>query len=116
MYKSIKNFTLALKNPIAVLILILIIGIFFRLFNIWDNFTFGYDQGRDAQRISDIMTFKNLKLVGQESDIPGVFHGALTYYLLAPIHFLSNSNPNYSAIFLSIINLSEKKNWNLLAN
>ncbi len=106
MYKSIKDFTLEFKNPITLLILILIIGIFFRLFNIWDNFTFGYDQGRDAQRISDIMTFKNLKLVGQESDIPGVFHGALTYYLLAPIHFLSNSNPNYSAIFLSIINLS----------
>lgn len=95
-----------LKNPVFIFLIILVIGIFFRLFNILDNITFGYDQARDAQRILDITTFKNLKILGQESDIPGVFHGVFTYYLLAPIYFIGGFNPNFPAIFLALINLS----------
>ena len=94
------------RNPIFIFSIILAIGIFFRLFNIWDNITFGYDQARDAQRILDITTFKNFKLLGQESDIPGVFHGVFTYYLLAPIYLIGGFNPNFPAVFLSMINLS----------
>lgn len=94
------------RKPIFILLIILIVGIFFRLFNIWDNITFGYDQARDAQRILEIVTFKDFKLLGQESDIPGVFHGVLTYYLLAPVYFLGGFNPNFPAIFFSMVNLS----------
>lgn len=94
------------RKPKYALLLIFAIGIFFRFFNIWDNITFGYDQARDAQRILEIVTLKDLKLLGQESDIPGVFHGVLTYYLLAPVYFLGGFSPNFPAIFFSIINLS----------
>jgi hypothetical protein len=94
-----------LNNPLAVLLLIFTVGFVLRVFNIWDNFTFGYDQARDAQRIMDIVNLKNFKLVGQESDIPGVFHGALSYYVLAVVYFIGNFNPNFAAIFLSIVNL-----------
>lgn len=99
---SIKNL---FSKPLFILGVILTIGIFFRLFNLWNNITFIYDQARDAQRILDITTFKNFKLVGQESDIPGVFHGVLTYYLLAPIYFIGNYSPNFAAIFFALINL-----------
>lgn len=93
-----------IRNPLFILFIIFIAGVFLRLFNIWDNFTFGYDQGRDAQRMLDIVNFKNFKLVGQESDIPGIFHGVLSYYVLAVVYFIGNFNANYPAIFLSIIN------------
>jgi len=93
-----------IRNPLFLLFVVFVAGVFLRLFNIWDNFTFGYDQGRDAQRILDIVNFKNFKLVGQETDIPGIFHGALSYYVLALVYFIGNFNANYPAIFLSIIN------------
>lgn len=104
--KDIFMFKRLFKSPLFILSIILLIGIFFRLFNILDNITFGYDQARDAQRILDIVTFKNLKILGQESDIPGVFHGVLTYYFLTPVYFIGGFNPNFPAVFLSLINLS----------
>lgn len=95
-----------IKNPLFILFLIFVFGAVLRLFNIWDNFTFGYDQARDAQRMLDIVNFKNLKLLGQESDIPGVFHGVLSYYVLALAYLIGGFNPNFPAIFLSLINIS----------
>src|SRR3989344_7928056 len=94
------------QNPLFILLLIFSFGACLRLFNIWDNFTFGYDQARDAQRMLDIVNLKNFKLLGQESDIPGVFHGVLSYYVLAIVYLIGGFNPNFPAIFLSLINIS----------
>ncbi|MDO8497944.1 MAG: hypothetical protein Q7S61_05380 [bacterium] len=88
------------------LILIFIIGLWLRTFKLWDNFIFGYDQARDAQRIFDIIHKGDIKLVGPETDIPGVFHGVLYYYILAPVYFLAKMDPNPVLFFLSLVNMS----------
>lgn len=95
-----------LKNDWIVLAIIFCIGLTLRLYNITDNFIFGYDQARDAQRIYDLIYLKDIKLVGPETDIPGIFHGALYYYLIAPVYFISKFNPNWVAVFLSVINMT----------
>jgi|YNPMSStandDraft_1061717.scaffolds.fasta_scaffold21853_2 hypothetical protein len=86
--------------------LIIIIGFFIRSYNLKDNFIFAYDQGRDAQRVFEIISNGDLKIVGPETDIPGVFNGPLLYYLILPFYFLSNFNPNAVIILFIFINLS----------
>lgn len=93
------------KNDYIALFVIFLVGLFLRGFNLWDNVIFSYDQARDAQRIYDIFAFKDLKLVGPETDIPGVFNGPIFYYLVAPIYYLFHFNPNFAALFFVLLNL-----------
>lgn len=81
------------------------IGFTLRIINLHDNFFFGYDQARDMQRIYDIIYSHDLKMVGPETDIPGVFNGPLLYYLLLPAYLLSHFDPNAGVILLVLINL-----------
>lgn len=106
MKKIIKQSLTFLKSKEGLtLIFLFFIGLILRTINLWDNINFGYDQARDAQRIYDIIHLGNLKLVGPETDIPGVFHGALYYYLLIPSYLISNFDPNFGALFLTLLNL-----------
>jgi hypothetical protein len=87
------------------LLIILLIGIFIRFAHLNDTFFFGYDQARDLHEIYKIATQHDIKINGPGTDIPGVYHGVLNYYLLLPGYFLSSYNPNSAAILLSFINL-----------
>lgn len=67
---------------------------------------FAYDQARDAQRVYAMIHSHNLKIVGPETDIPGVFNGPLLYYFLLPLDFISNFNPNVVALGFILVNLT----------
>lgn len=94
-----------LMNDSFLLILIIFFGFLIRIYNLKDNFIFAYDQARDAQRVWEIIYEKNLKIVGPETDIPGVFNGPLLYYILVPLYLISNFNPNLAAFFFVLFNL-----------
>jgi hypothetical protein len=103
MEKTIKRFF----NPVSLALgIIVLIGFFIRVAGLWDNVVVGYDQARDAQRIYEMITDRNMKLVGPETDIPGVFNGPLLYYFLAPIYFISQFDLNFAGLAFVIINLS----------
>ncbi len=93
------------KQDALILLGIILIGLFLRFYNLTDNIFFSYDQARDAQRIYDMVHNGELKLVGPETDIPGVFNGPLLYYLLLPGYFLTQFNPNAAAFTLILVNL-----------
>lgn len=99
------------SNPFAkswhlwVLLLFFIIGLALRTINLEDNIFFSYDQARDGQRVFEIFKNKDLKIVGPETDIPGVFNGPLFYYLLLPLYVISNFNPNSAVLGLVFMNL-----------
>lgn len=76
---------------------------FFRLFRVNDLLGFYYDQGRDALRIQDILTLRNLPAIGPETGISGLFLGPFWYYLLAPFYFLGQGNPVLPAGFVSLL-------------
>lgn len=91
------------RYPYYILCGIVILGFILRLVNLRDNFIFAYDQSRDAQRIME-MAKGHLKIVGPETDIPGVFNGPLLYYLFLPFYFVSHFDPNLVAVFIVIVN------------
>lgn len=93
------------KKTLFVLCCIVALGLFLRVFNLKDNTIVAYDQARDAQRVMEILNMK-LKIVGPETDIPGVFNGPLFYYILTPIYAITHFNMNYAALFFVLINTS----------
>jgi hypothetical protein len=64
---------------------------------------FGFEQGRDAQIISDIFYKHEFKLVGPKTDLAGIFHGAYYYYLLLPAYISSHGNPLAASMWLVVI-------------
>lgn len=83
--------------------IVLIVSIFLSLLLsfriISGNLLFTYDQARDAFESYTIWHDKNIKILGPASDIPGVFHGALWYYVLA-IPYAQGGNPEIAAWFI----------------
>lgn len=94
-----------LKNPLFILLCIALLALVVRLINLEDNILFAYDQARDAQRVFNMVYKGDIKIVGPETDIQGIFNGPLLYYFLAPIYFFSNFNPNVAAFFFVLINV-----------
>jgi len=68
-----------------------------------DNLFFGPEQGRDFKVIRDIVIDHKLTLIGSKTDISGIFHGPVYYYLAAIPFFLSRGDPNIVALFFIAI-------------
>lgn len=66
--------------------------------------TFGYDQARDAYSALEIAN-GDLKIQGPSASTPGLFHGALYYYLLAPAYGLGNGSPYIVGVWIAFINI-----------
>jgi hypothetical protein len=94
------------KNYVRVLFLILLLGIIIRFINLPGNINFHFDQGRDALRIYNMIFEGDLKLVGPETDIPGVFNGPIFYYLLTPLYLFGSFNPDFVAGSFILLNVA----------
>lgn len=65
--------------------------------------SFAYDQARDAFIVQELI-HGNLKILGPPvSGVPGLFHGVLYYYVIAPAYLFGGGNPVIVAYFLSLI-------------
>ncbi|MCX6730808.1 MAG: hypothetical protein NTZ55_03095, partial [Candidatus Roizmanbacteria bacterium] len=93
------------KNPLFLLFLIVVFAFIMRTINLKDNILFAYDQARDAQRIYTMIYGGDLKIVGPETDIPGIFNGPLLYYALAPVYYFSHFDPNAAALLFVFVNI-----------
>ena len=74
------------------------------LFIFQGGVSFHYDMARDAYEAEQIWKNHNLKILGPPTSTPGLYHGVLYYYLIAPFYSLSQGDPRAVAIFLSFIN------------
>lgn len=92
-------------KPLIIVAAIVLVGLLLRSLNFRDNIIFAYDQARDAQRIMDMVYNHKLKLVGPETDIPGVFNGVLFYLILLPAYAVSGFDPNAASFLLVLLNL-----------
>jgi len=91
---------------LLLLSLLILIGLFLRL-KYWPDFlTFGYEQARDAQLSTIIYSQKKLTLLGPTTEIEGVFHGPIYYYLIGLIYFLFGKNPSWVALWHILMNLA----------
>lgn len=85
------------------LILILIIGSFFRLYKISSYMTFLGDEGRDAIIVRNLLVYADPILIGPGTSIGGMYLGPLYYYFMAPFLFLANYSPVGPAIGIALL-------------
>ncbi len=79
------------------------IGLVLRLLY-FDKLTFGYDQARDAFEALSIWRGDPIKVIGPTTDIRGLFHGPLYWYLISPFYHFSSGNPLLPRILMILIN------------
>lgn len=95
------------SNNIAILVVISIILLAFilRTLFVWHGaVSFHYDMARDAFVAEKIWENHDLKIIGPPTSTPGLYHGVLYYYLIAPLYGLSQGDPKVVAVALSVLN------------
>ncbi len=85
---------------------ILFFGLIFRILRINEQLIFFYDQALTSQKIYEIVSRHDMKLVGMPTDLPGVFSGPFLFYLLAPVYYFTHFNVTAVAIFCVLVNLA----------
>lgn len=85
------------------ILLIWLLGFSFRIYRQDQLLGFYYDQGRDAQIASDIISFKNFPAIGPTTGINGLFLGPFWFYLITPGYFFAKGNPAIASIFISFL-------------
>lgn len=92
------------KNPhLAVFVLILLVGLFFRTYKAIEWFEFAHDGDLYSWIVKDIVVDKHIRLIGQMTTAHGIFIGPLFYYLLIPFFFLTKMDPVGAVIPITII-------------
>ena len=91
------------KFESVLLILILLLALFLRLYRIGDFMTFLGDEGRDVRIVRDLVTKGNLVFIGPQTSIGNMYLGPLYYYLMAPALLLSRLSPIGPAIAVALI-------------
>jgi len=87
-----------------ILFLIFILALVVRWWYLPANaISFAYDQARDAFVVGEILS-GDLKILGPSvSGIPGLYHGVLYYYVIAPAYLLGHGSPVTVAYWLSFL-------------
>jgi 4-amino-4-deoxy-L-arabinose transferase-like glycosyltransferase len=91
------------KKVYLVVLVILLIGLFFRSFDIVSRFEFAHDGDLYSWIVKDIVVNHHLRLIGQLTTAKGIFIGPLFYYSLVPFFLLTNMNPIGALIPITII-------------
>lgn len=92
-----------LSSNKTLLFILVVIAVWLRTYQISEILFFGPEQGRDALAVKQIIG-GDLTLLGPKTDIEGVFHGPMFYYLLTIPYFLFDGNPVKTAISIIILN------------
>lgn len=87
-----------------ILTALFICAVFLRSYNLYNSLFFGPEQGIDFFRIKSIVVDHHPVLVGAKTDIAGVFHGPIYYYLAAIPFLASRGDPFIIALFFILLN------------
>jgi 4-amino-4-deoxy-L-arabinose transferase-like glycosyltransferase len=88
-----------------ILILILIIGFFLRVFKVRELFMYGHDQDLAGWFVKDIIENRHLRLIGQETSTQGIFIGPIYYYLLIPFYLISGMDPIGGVAMITVLGM-----------
>ncbi|MBF8250318.1 MAG: 2 protein [Candidatus Levybacteria bacterium] len=107
--------TSRMKNPLfefllkkynkIILVFILAIASFYRLYRVMDYLTFLGDEGRDVLIVYKIL-HGNLTLLGPTASVGGFFLGPIYYYFMAPFLWLWNYNPVGPAVMVALFGIA----------
>jgi 4-amino-4-deoxy-L-arabinose transferase-like glycosyltransferase len=88
------------------IILILVIGAFLRLYKIDGYMTFLGDEGRDAIIVRNLLVKADPILIGPGTSVGGMYLGPLYYYFMAPFLLLANFSPVGPAIGVALLGVA----------
>ncbi len=94
------------KTEFIVLIVVLLVGAFLRLFRISEYMTFLADEGRDVLIVRRLLTQGDLIFVGPGTSIGTMYLGPLYYYMMAPALFLANFSPVGPSIMVALVGVA----------
>ncbi len=94
-----------INRTYIILLLILFLGLFLRIYKLEIFYSFGHDQDLSAWIAKDIIIDHHFRLIGQETSILGLFVGPLFYYLTAISFAIFNMNPLSGAAVTTLIGL-----------
>jgi 4-amino-4-deoxy-L-arabinose transferase-like glycosyltransferase len=100
--QKLRDFVL---NPNILILLILIIAGFLRIYRIEDYMTFLGDEGRDVLVVYDIL-HGNLTLLGPAASVGGFFLGPIYYYFMAPFLWIFNYNPVGPSVMVALFGIA----------
>lgn len=104
-YRSSKQEVYSHPKTYLLLAVLLIAGLFVRVYRTDQVLRFYYDQGRDALVIWQFWHEGKFFLVGPTTGIEGIFRGPWYYWLIAPFYLLGGGNPVWPANFLSVLSV-----------
>ncbi len=88
------------------LLLLLLIAAFCRLYRISDYMEFLGDQGRDVVIVRDFLKNSNLFFIGPQTSIGNMYLGPFYYYLIAPALLIANFNPIGPSVFVALLGVA----------
>lgn len=103
--KKIINWIKHNKTEFWILLFILIVAAFCRLYKIDQYMTFLGDEGRDVIIVRRIFTELHPPLIGPGTSIGGMYLGPLYYYLIAPALFIANFSPIGPAVEIALLGI-----------
>ena len=88
------------------IVLILIVGAFLRLYRIDAYMTFLGDEGRDVIIVRNLLVKADPILIGPGTSVGGMYLGPLYYYFMAPFLLLSNFSPVGPAVGVALLGVA----------
>ncbi len=93
-----------IPKPI-ILFLIVVLCVFMRIWRYEDFYGFGHDQDLFAWIAKDIVIDQNIRLIGQETSINGLFVGPIFYYLISLLLLFFNMDPRVANVVTVAVSL-----------
>lgn len=91
------------KTEFIILLIILAVGSFLRLYKIDGYMTFLGDEGRDVIIASRLLKEGHPPLIGPGTSIGNMYLGPIYYYMMAPALFLANFSPVGPAVQIALL-------------
>lgn len=94
------------KKENLLLLLILLVGAFLRLYRIADYMTFLGDEGRDVLVVKRLIVDHHIPFLGPTASVGGFFLGPIYYYLMTPFLWLFGLNPVGPAVMVALFGIA----------
>lgn len=86
------------QKHIIILALVLAVAVFFRFRHWPDYLPFDFEKSRDLIASRNIYLNRKLTLIGPTTEVEGIFHGPLYYYLLGLGYYIFKGDPKAGSI------------------
>src|SRR4030065_2342674 len=93
------------KREPLIFFIIIIAGLFLRFYKINTDLLFHRDQGLHSLAIWNVWHEHKFSLLGHPSDVDGLIHAPIYYWLMLPAYALSGGDPAVASLFQIIFEM-----------